>query len=327
VANAVVFCSWEKGRDGLPGGTEEVLTLAHRLKAALGTELHWLVLGEMPERAATVAGQYGVDAVQRIDNEALAEFKAETYVEALSQYCSQHPPGILLLNQTFDARVVAPRVAARTGAGVVMNAVDAAAEDGAPLRITASAYGGDTRVVYELTGASSCVVGVMADALLAEAPADAASSPHTTELSVDLGAVEERVCVVEHAHTEGPKLEDAQIIVAGGRGLAEAENFKLVEELAASLGGMAGATRPIVDDGWIDSSHQVGLTGKITRPVLYIAAGISGASQHMVGCSAAKTLVAINRDPDANIFRYATYGIVGDCLELLPAITKAIKGT
>jgi electron transfer flavoprotein alpha subunit len=101
---------------------------------------------------------------------------------------------------------------------------------------------------------------------------------------------------------------------------------KLVEELAQALGGMAGASRPIVDDKWADSSRQVGLTGKITRPVLYVAAGISGASQHMVGCSAAKTLVAINRDPDAAIFRYAKYGIVGDCLEILPELTRVVKG-
>ena len=103
------------------------------------------------------------------------------------------------------------------------------------------------------------------------------------------------------------------------------ENFSLVEELAEALGGMAGASRPIVDDGWADASRQIGLTGKITRPALYVAAGISGASQHMAGCAAAKTLVAINRDPDAAIFRYARYGIVGDCLEILPEITRAVK--
>jgi electron transfer flavoprotein alpha subunit len=152
------------------------------------------------------------------------------------------------------------------------------------------------------------------------------SSPETRSTSVDLAAVDERVAIVRAAKTEGPRLEEAQIIVAGGRGLREAENYKLVEELAEALGGMAGASRPIVDEGWTDSSHQVGLTGKITRPVLYIAAGISGASQHVVGCSAAKTLVAINTDPDAAIFKYARYGIVGDCLEVLPALTKAVKG-
>jgi electron transfer flavoprotein alpha subunit len=219
---------------------------------------------------------------------------------------------------------VAPRLAGRIGAGVVMNAVGLENEGG-KLKVTASAYGGDTRVAYEVE-AAVCVVGVMSDALLAEA-AEAGTSPPVRDVPVDLARTEERICVVQEAKTEGPRLEDASIIVAGGRGLGAAENFNLVEELAAALGGMAGASRPIVDDGWADSARQVGLTGKITRPVLYVAAGISGASQHMVGCSAAKTLVAINRDPDANIFRYATYGVVGDCLEILPELTRAVKGS
>jgi electron transfer flavoprotein alpha subunit len=145
------------------------------------------------------------------------------------------------------------------------------------------------------------------------------------DVRVDLAEVEERIRVIERARQSGPRLEDAQVIVAGGRGLGVPENFSLVEELAEALGGMAGASRPIVDDGWADASRQIGLTGKITRPALYVAAGISGASQHMAGCAAAKTLVAINRDPDAAIFRYARYGIVGDCLEILPEITRAVK--
>jgi electron transfer flavoprotein alpha subunit len=142
---------------------------------------------------------------------------------------------------------------------------------------------------------------------------------------VDLSTVEERIRVVERAQAEGPRLEDAQIIVGGGRGLGSAANYQLVEELAEALGGMAAASRPIVDDGWADPSRQLGLTGKIARPALYIGAGISGASQHMVGCSAAKTIVAINNDPDAAIFRYARYGIVGDCLEILAELTRAVR--
>jgi electron transfer flavoprotein alpha subunit len=325
VSKAVVVCSWDRGRDGLPAGAEEVLTLARKVAAAEGAELKWLVLGAVPERAAQVAGIYGVSAVQQIDDAKLGVFRPDAYVEALAQYFAQESPRALLFNQRFDVRLVAPRLAARAGAGVVMNAVDVVV-DGGTLKITSSAYGGDTRVVYELVGADACIVGVTADALLPAPPAEGGSSPTVQAVSVDLGKVEERIQVLEEARTEGPRLEDAQIIVAGGRGLGAPENFKLVEELAQALGGMAGASRPIVDDKWADSSRQVGLTGKITRPVLYVAAGISGASQHMVGCSAAKTLVAINRDPDAAIFRYAKYGIVGDCLEILPELTRAVKG-
>jgi electron transfer flavoprotein alpha subunit len=146
-------------------------------------------------------------------------------------------------------------------------------------------------------------------------------------VEVDLSGVEERIRVVQPARVEGPRLEEAEIIVAGGRGLGAPENYKLVEQLAEALGGMAGASRPIVDDGWVESSRQVGLTGKIARPALYIAAGISGASQHMAGCAAAKTIAAINTDPDAAIFRYARYGIVADCLEILPELIRAAKRT
>lgn len=325
MSKAVVVCSWERGREGLPTGAEEVLTLARKVATAEGAELKWLVLGPMPERAVEVAGTYGVSAVQQIDDAKLATFRPDAYVEALAQYCAQESPRALLFNQTFDVRLVAPRLAARAAAGVVMNAVDVEVAAGT-LQVTASAYGGDTRVVYELVGADVCVLGVTADALLAAPPQTGASTPTVQTVSVHLGQVEERIQVLREARTEGPRLEDAQIIVAGGRGLGAAENFQLVEDLAQALGGMAGASRPIVDDKWADSSRQVGLTGKITRPVLYVAAGISGASQHMVGCSAAKTLVAINRDPDAAIFRYARYGIVGDCLEILPELTRAVKG-
>ena len=325
MSKAVVVCSWDRGRYGLPAGIEELLTLARTMAPAEGAGLKWLVVGTMPERAVQVAGVYGVTAVQQIDDAKLAVFRPDATVEALAQYCARESPRAMLFNQTFDVRLVAPRLAARAAAGVVMNAVDVAAEGG-KLKVTASAYGGDTRVVYELVGSDACIIGVTADALLAAPPAAGGSSPAVQAISVDLGKVEERIEVLEEARTEGPRLEDAQIIVAGGRGLGAPENFKLVEDLAQALGGMAGASRPIVDDGWADSSRQVGLTGKITRPVLYVAAGISGASQHMVGCSAAKTLVAINRDPDAAIFRYAKYGIVGDCLAILPELTRAVKG-
>lgn len=325
MSNSVVVCTWEQGRKGVPAGAEETLTLARNLAASAGLELNWLVAGPAPARMAEVAGKYGLSHLDRIEDPKLADFQPDACVEALTQYCKQQSPKLVLIPQTFDARLIAPRLAARLGAGVVMNALKVAVENGA-VRVTASAYGGDTRAVYELSGADSCVVGVLADMLLPEPPAGGASEPTVRQVAVDLSGVQERVRVIQKAHFEGPRLEDAQIIVAGGMGLGKKENFRLVEELAEALGGMAAGSRPAVENGFIDASRQVGLTGKITRPVLYVGAGISGASQHMVGCAAAKIIVAINKDPDASIFKYARYGIVGDAVEILPEITKAVKG-
>jgi electron transfer flavoprotein alpha subunit len=325
-STAVVVCTWGEGREGLHDEAEELLTLGRRLSSALGSDLNWLVLGSMPERSLEVAGLHGVASVDRIDDAKLEGFQPDATVEALAQYCNQHLPRALLVGQSFDSRLVAPRLAGRLGSAVVMNGVDLESDAEDRLCITASAYGGDTRVIYRLGSGESCIVAVMPNSLLPEPAEGGGSAPVEREIEVDLGGVEERIRVVEQARAEGPRLEEAEIIVSGGRGLGTPENYKLVEELAEALGGMAGASRPLVDDGWVDSSQQVGLTGRITRPALYLAAGISGASQHMAGCGAAKTIAAINTDPDAAIFRYARYGIVGDCAQILPELIRAVKG-
>lgn len=315
----VVVCTW-----GTSGGAEELLTLARSVATALDATLGWLVLGPLPHDVTDIAGRQDVAVVDHVEDERLQSFGGDVAVAAIADYARQHDFTLMLVPQTFDARVLAPRVAARIDAGVVMNGLAVTVEGGA-LAVTASAYGGDTRVVYALAGDGRFVVGVATSALTAE-PAPKAATAVTKHCMVDLSGVAERVQVVARSEAVGPRIEEADVIVAGGRGLGEKDNYRLVHELADALGGMAGASRPIVDEGWAEPARQVGLTGKITRPTLYIAAGISGASQHMVGCAAAKTLVAINRDPDAAIFRYARYGIVGDCLEILPALTRAVKG-
>lgn len=317
----VVVCTW----GGQLGEVEEVLTLARKLSGPWKTNLEWLVLGALPEQAAAIAGRYGVAAIDRIEDAKLNTFQPDVYVEALTQYSGQHSPKALLFSQTYDARLLVPRLAGRLNSSVAMNAVDFEVGAEQQVRVTASAYGGDTRVVYELSGAPA-LVSVSANATV-PAPLDGAgAAPAVNAVAVNLGQVHERIKIVAPAQSQtGPRLEDAQIIVAGGRGLGDPKNYKMIQELAEALGGMAGASRPIVDEGWIDSSRQVGLTGKITKPALYIAVGISGASQHMVGCAAAKTLVAINKDADAAVFRYARYGIVGDCLEVLPELIRAAK--
>mgnify|MGYP001161976098 CR=1 FL=1 len=315
----IVLCTWGSF---IEGGTEEALTLARKLSDSLGARLHWLVAGDAAKEASALAATHGVAGLDVINDPRLGGFQPDALVEALVQYCGQVKPTTILFNQTVAARLIAPRVAGRLGAAVVMNAFAVAARDGG-LDVTATAFGGDTNVVYRLDAPLS-VVSIVTTTVVA-APAVQPGNPVERTISVDLASVKERFRVVSSPKAEGPRLEDAQIIVSGGRGLGSAQNYDLVKQLADALGGMWGGSRAIVDDGWIDSSRQVGLTGKITRPGLYLAAGISGASQHMAGCSAAKTIVAINKDKDASIYRYARYGVVADCLEVLPELIKAAR--
>ena len=316
--NAIVVCTWSTGRDGLPEGVEEVLHIGRSMASALDTDLAWLVLGPLPESASELAGKYGVGQLQHAADPNLDPAGSDACVEAIAAYWETHSPATLIVHQTNEARVVAPRVAGRLGKAVVMNgiSVETVASN---YQITASAYGGDTRAIYEVSSGS--ILSFIANAVVPEPAEGAPVAPEA--LSLDLSGVDERIQVVEQASFDGPRLDDAEIIVSGGRGLGGADNDKLIEQLAAALGGLPGASRPIVDEGWVDSSHQVGLTGRITRPNLYIAVGISGASQHMAGCSAAGTIVAINRDADAAIFQHARYGIQGDALEILPELIRA----
>jgi electron transfer flavoprotein alpha subunit len=319
-----VVCTRIGLRDDPVEESEAALTLGRNIAACTGAELRWLVLGPAPDCLADIAARHGVASVDRIQHEKIDAGLSDAVVEALAQYCNARPVALLLFSQTFETRVAAPRIAGRMDGSVVMNAVDVGVAGASGFEVTAAAYGGDTRVVYDVAGERLCVVALLANALPAlPVGSSEVTQPAITDVAVDLADVAERIRVVQAAHAGGPRLEDAEIVVSGGRGLGVAENFALVEELAGALGGLAGASRPLVDDGWIDPSHQVGLTGKITRPRLYLAAGISGATQHMVGCSAAKAIVAINTDADAAIFRHARYGIVGDCVEVLGELIRA----
>ncbi len=312
----VVLFSWG---DRIEGGAVEALSLAAEVAAALGVEARWVVTPALEQEAATAAAQHGV---QKIDVIAAAPGGTDERVSVIAGYCKAQAPQLMLFNQTVEGRVVAARVAGRLGLPVLANVVSLAPDDDA-LRAEASAYGGDTLAEYRLKAPRN-VVSVVTTAIVAR-KVDPAVQVETRRVEVEPVAGGAAFQVVSTPQVQGQRLEDAEIIVSGGRGLGKRENFEFVKEMADALGGMWGGSRAIVDDGWIDSSRQVGLTGKITRPGLYIALGISGASQHMAGCSAAKTIIAINSDPDASIFRYARYGVVGDCVALLPELIRAAK--
>jgi electron transfer flavoprotein alpha subunit len=215
------------------------------------------------------------------------------------------------------------RLMAKLQVGVVANATNVAFDDGGQIVVTAP-YGAETVGTVTLDGAGPALVQIRPKAFAVEA---VGGSAEVRPVSVSVEDSACRVKVLERVvqESEGPNLEEAEIIVSGGRGLGSADNYRLIQELARQLGGAPGATRAIVDAGWVPYSHQVGQTGKTVKPSLYVACGISGAIQHLVGMQGSTNIIAINRDPDAAIFEVADLGVVGDVLVILPKLSERIR--
>ena len=234
-------------------------------------------------------------------------------------------PSVVLVAKTDAGSVVSARLAARFGAGLASDCIDLALNTEGRVAVTRPVHGGSALAVYEFTGDGMQVVSVRPGTFEAAESGSAMPEVERFDLSgvnVDSATPVLVETVVEES--EGIPLEQADIVVSGGRGLGGAEPFDNLRELCGLLGGALGASRAACDAGWIDHSHQVGLTGKNISPTTYITVGISGASQHMAGCSSARNIVAIDKDPEANIFSHARYGVVGDWAKVLPAFTAAV---
>jgi electron transfer flavoprotein alpha subunit len=295
----------------------EVLTKAREL----GDEVAAVALGPGATQAAQTLGEYGAQTVFASDDDVYAEHPNQPRAHALHQLVQEHQPDLVLFAQTYDSRDVAGRLQAKTGSALMSNTNDVTGIDSAQTQI----FGGTQIVDVSLGGANPKLVIVRPKSFAAEASGGTAN---VQDVNVEIPEDLKKVKRVEH-HEEaatGPKLEEAPVVVSGGRGLQDPANFKLIDELAAAIGKAAvGATRAIVDAGWGPYSYQVGQTGKTVKPEVYIAVGISGATQHQVGMKEAKRIVAINKDPDAPIFKMADLGIVGDALKIVPALTEEIK--
>ncbi|MHB2027342.1 MAG: electron transfer flavoprotein subunit alpha/FixB family protein [Acidimicrobiales bacterium] len=272
---------------------------------------------------AVLAGEYGATTLYDVGalNGALAGVPVASAIEAL--LLAHGAPDAVLIPASYDGRDVAARLSARLDRPVLTNVTGL--EDDNGLVTAHPVFGGTLTVRATFTSDGPGIVVVRAKSFVAEAcggaPASVVAAP-----SVELGATNSARIVASHVEERtGPKLEEAAIVVSGGRGLGEAGAYAMIEELATLLHGAAGASRAIVDAGWVPYSHQVGQTGKTVKPSVYIAAGISGATQHMVGMKGSKNIVAINKDPDAPIFQIADLGIVGDVHKVVPALISALK--
>lgn len=267
------------------------------------------------------AGSYGAAKVIVVDDAALAVYNGDAYVPIATEIAKEVDPAIVLLGQTMMGRDMAPRLAQRLGTAVAMDCVGLEM-NGDKLVAERPCFGGAARAKYTINATPQmATVRVKA---LEPAAADAGSAEVVTK-AASIGEVRTKVTDRRKETSEGVRLEDAKVVVSGGRGLGGPEGFTPLEELAKVLGGAVGASRAVCDLGWYPVAAQVGLTGKVVTPDLYIAVGISGASQHMAGISSVKNIASVNKDPDAGIFKASRWAVVADAKEFIPAFIEEVK--
>jgi electron transfer flavoprotein alpha subunit len=313
---ALVFLEDHEGE--LVKGSLGVLSKA----AQLGGEVAAVVAGSAVKELAAQAGRYGAATVYVADDPALAAPLPQPRVDVLAGLVRAHGFDTMLFASSVLSADVAAGLAARLGAGLNWDLVDLELRDGTLVGKRPAlqdsvhvdvGWKGDPRLALVRSGTFE--------------PVEAGGEATVEDAAVELEDFSTRAVMVERAHaeSEGPSIEEADVIVAGGRGLGEPDKFALLEELAAALGGAVAATRAVVDAGWYPYATQVGQTGKTVAPKLYVACGISGAIQHKVGMQASGTIVAINKDPNAPIFEYADLGVVGDLHQIVPKLTELVK--
>src|SRR5579864_1845984 len=288
---------------------------------ALG-DVEAVALGAGARAAAVTLGKHGAKVVHVNEDSAFDDYIAEPATDALASLQGKQAADLILFGFTTDSREVAGRLAARLGSGLISNAGDVVGEGGG--FVAKVPYFGGSKV------ASMKANGKPAIVLLRPKSVEASESGGTAEvkqLDVTISDGSKRAHVTERVveASEKVKLEEAKVVISGGRGLGGPQNFLMLEELANALGGAVGASRAVVDAGWVPYSMQVGQTGKSVRPGVYIAVGISGAMQHTVGMKTSKVIIAINKDAEAPIMKMADLGVVGDALKIVPALTAAVK--
>ena len=324
-AKGVLVVAQTAGED-LSSTGQELLEAGRRVADDLGEDLSVGLLGQSVERAAQQAVHCGADRVYAVTNPLLADYQADLYLAAIETLCRETAPNIILIGRTEEGRELAPRLAFRLGVGLAQDCLEVSVDPGSKrLLANRPVYGGNAVAVVSCEYTPQ--IAAVRPKVYEPREPDPSRQGEVVSFPVDLEASQAKNRILERVEEEstGVKLEDARVVVSGGRGLGGPEPFEGLEELAKLLGGALGASRAAVDSGWIPIAYQVGLTGKSITPDLYITVAISGASQHMAGCSGAKVIVAINKDAEANIFKEARYGVVGDWQQVVPAFQEAVR--
>ena len=313
----------DTAQDKVRNVTYEVLAAASKLKEKNNSTICAVFIGESSGAIEADLGKYGAEKFYKIENPALKDFNPSLYAAALSEIIKKNNPDIVLGGNTLKNQDYLPRVASRTGAGLAIDAIDIDLSSESTLQVKRYKYSGKSIATVSFHDVKPMIATIRLNAFK---PIEGSGSPEVISETVDLPADDNyKVIETKIIPKERPELTEADKIVSGGRGMANGDNFKIVYDLADSIGAGAGASRAAVDSGWVPYEMQVGQTGKVVSPNLYVAVGISGSVQHYAGLGSSKVIVAINKDPDAPIFQKCDYGICGDLFDVLPALTDEIK--
>ena len=305
--------------------TAEGLTVARtKLAGKLGGQVCGVLLGSGVAGLADELGKYGAEKVYVVDNELLKDYTPEGYAKALSDLISQYSPDVVITGNSAVGQDFFPRAAASVNAGLTLDASDFDLTEDKRLIVRRSKYSNKSIATVEFLDNKPMMATLRPNVFK---PEESAKSPEVVNATVALSAddIVTKIVSVERKQSTRPELTEADRIVSGGRGMGNGENFSLIFDLADSMGAAAGASRAAVDSGFVPYEMQVGQTGKVVSPTLYVAVGISGAIQHFAGMGSSKVIVAVNKDPDAPIFQKCDYGICGDLFEVTPALSEEFK--
>jgi len=307
--------------------TTELLGCGKKLADDLKEDLFCLLASDAVNGASKEAIAFGADNVYAVEHPALKEYQADSYMQVAEKLVKEISPRAILIGQTSMGRDLAPRLAFRLGTSVTTDCLDLSVDPGTKLLTqTRPVYGGNAQAVFT----SEIMPQMVTIRTKAMSPLERDDSRKgeilPTKIDIDTAKVRTKILETVKEEAAGIKLEDAPVIVCGGRGVGGPEPFQTtLKVLADLLHGAVGASRPPADNGWVPEALHIGLTGKIVAPDIYIAIAVSGASQHTAGCSGSKHIIAINKDPEANIFREAEFGVVGKYEEVVPAFTNKLK--
>ena len=316
-----VFVLAELNGSEVAAVTLELLTKARNL----GAKVEAVAIGASGESVSAKLGEYGATTVYAAAADGLEKVLSGAVIaDAIATLIQEQKPGCVLIGNTYTGRDVAGRLAVKLDCSVVTNAIDVEAE-GDGVAVKSAIFGATQNVTTKFSGKAPALVLIRAKSVAAEPGGGA--SPNVVEFNAEVGDKHRRARLLERVADAGtgPKLEEAPVVISGGRGLGDPKNFALLDQLAELVHGAVGASRAVVDAGWVPYAMQVGQTGKTVKPTVYIACGISGAMQHTVGMKGAKNIVAINKDRDAPIFKLADLGVVGDALKILPQVIDELQ--